>query len=269
MYPRVIVGVDGSRRAQQAVAVGAAAAAGFGCPVELVQVGDDALPVPDEDVPTAADRLGEVNRVVADDPAAGLIAHAEASRPAGLLCLSSRGRTAIGEVVLGSVTAAVLRRHRAPLLVAGPQLRAPTAPWRRMLVCLDGSENAAGIVPIVTAWARALDLDVRLVHVAYPLGGPYVGDVEVPDEDLAAAEQLRTVAAALAGEGIAVSWSVVEQLVVVDGIREQIERGAIDLVALASHGRTGLGRLVAGSVALDVVRHVTVPLLTVRPDNLR
>jgi len=261
VYARVIVGTDGSERARQAVPTAAYAAERFGCPVELVHVPADEDAV---DLDTTDMRL-----VPADDPASGLVALATQTDPPGLLCLSSRGRRALGEVVFGSITSQVVRTLHAPLLVVGPSLRQPPRPWQRMLVCLDGSANAATILPTVVAWARHLDLEVELVHVAYPLGDPQTGNFQVPDEERVAAEQLGAAATELESAGITVRRSVVEHTHTAEGIARQAERRLSGLIALATHGRTGLARLVAGSVALDVVRHASVPVLTLRPEQLR
>jgi nucleotide-binding universal stress UspA family protein len=260
VYARVIVGTDGSDRARQVQPIGAYAASAFGCPLELVHV-----PAADDPAELRTTRVRVLPR---SDPADGLVAYATATEPPGLLCLSSRGRSTVGEVVLGSVTSQVIRILHAPMLTTGPAVSEPTRPWQRLLVCLDGSANAASILPVATAWANHLDLEVQLLYVAYPLGDPRTGDFAVPDEDLAAAQQLTSAAEGLEAAGIAVRWSVREHTQVAAGIAEQAAHGLADLIALATHGRTGLARLVAGSVALDVIRHATVPVLTVRPEQL-
>ncbi len=261
VYARVLVGTDGSPRAQQAVPIATDAATAFGCPVECVHVRADEDPA-DLD-------LGDAQTLVADDPASGLVARATGTDPPGLLCLATRGRSALGEAVFGSVTSRVLRELRGPMLVVGPLVRRPARPWRRMLVCLDGSDTAAEILPVASAWARHLDLDLELLHVAYPLGDPRTGEFLIPEEEEAATEQLRAAAEELAEAGIRVRWSVVEHAHLAAGIATTAARGAWSLVALATHGRTGLARLIAGSVALDVVRRATVPVLTLRPEQLR
>ncbi len=261
MYARVIVGTDGSQRALRAVPVGTRVAAAFGCPLELVHV------------PAAEDRdgldTGGALVVPATDPAGALVALAAETDPSGLLCLSSRGRSALGEVVFGSVAARVLRTLHAPLLVTGPAFEAPHPRWRRLLVCLDGSDTSATILPVATAWAHRLDLEVRLLHVAYPYGEAPAGEFGLAEEERAAARQLEAAAAELASAGLTVHRSIEEHTQPAVGIAERASRGGADLIALATHGRTGLARLVAGSVALEVVRRVDVPVLTVRPEQLR
>lgn len=261
MYARVIVGTDGSQRSLRAVPVGSHVAASFGCPLELVHV-----PVAED---AESDDIAGARVVPGEDPAETLVRLAGETDPPGLVCLSSRGRSALGEVVFGSVTARVLRTLHAPLLVTGPSLEQPHPRWRRLLVCLDGSDTSASILPVVTAWARHLDLDVHLLHVGYPIGDGSEGDFEVPEEERIAARQLSAAAADLEAAGVTVERSVAEHPRVAAGIVERASRGRADLIALATHGRTGLARLVAGSVALEVVRRADVPVLTMRPEGLR
>jgi nucleotide-binding universal stress UspA family protein len=236
------------------------AAEAFACPLEPVHV-------PADEDPVGFDASG-LRVLPRSDVARGLVAFARATDPPGLLCLSTRGRGAVGELVFGSVTAEVIRSLRAPLLAVGPSIAPTPPPWRRLLVCLDGSDNAAAVLPIVSAWAQRLDLEVSLRYVAYPLGDPRSGDLEVPDEDEVAAAQLQQAAAGLRALGVTTEWAIVEHTDVARGVADEAARIHSGLLAIATHGRTGLARLVAGSVALAVVRHASVPVLTLRPAGL-
>ncbi len=261
MYARVVVGTDGSDRSLTARPAGEAAAAAFDCPLEL-------LHVPAAEDPPRLDTTGMTVRP-APDPAAGLIDHATETDPPGLLCLSTRGRGAVGELVFGSVTAQVIRTLHAPLLTIGPSVTPTRQPWKRMLVCLDGSATAASILPVVREWATELDLEVHLLHIAYPLGDPLTRDIQIPEETRIVTGQLRAAVQVLQDAGITAQWSVEEDTVVATGIVGQAAYRMADLIALATHGRTGLARILAGSVASETVRRATVPVLTLRPEGLR
>lgn len=261
MYSRVIVGDDGSPRTPRAVAAADVAVAAFGAELEVVHV-----PI-DDGAPLLID--SDVTVLPPDDAATRLIAHALESDPPGLLCLASRGRTAVGEALFGSVTATVIRDLPAPLLVVGPAVIDPSRGWRRLQVCLDGSDNAAGILPSVAAWASTLDLEVELVHVGYPLDGLRAGDRHLPPAEVEAAEQLQASISQLESAGVRAAGRTIEHEYAAEALAEQAVRGDADLIALATHGRTGLARLLMGSVALDLVRLASVPVLTLRPDPLR
>jgi len=260
VYTRIVVGTDGSARSLTAQPAGEAASAAFECPLEL-------LHVPAAEDPPQLDTTGITVRPAAN-PATGLIDLATETDPPGLLCLSTRGRGAVGDLVFGSVTAQVIRNLHAPLLIVGPSFASKERPWKRLVVCLDGSATAASILPVVRDWATKLHLEVHLLHVAYPLGDPRIGDMQVPEETRVATGQLRSSAQVLQDAGIAVEWSVEEYTVVAAGIIEQAATRSADLIALATHGRTGLARIIAGNVAMETVRRATVPVLTLRPEDL-
>jgi len=261
MYSRIIVGDDGSLRTPRAVAVADVAVAAFGAELEVVHVpSEHGLPLPID---------SDVTVLPADDAATRLVAHTLASDPPGLLCLASRGQSAVGEALFGSVTAQVVRDLRAPLVVVGPAVLDPSRSWRRIQVCLDGSTNAAGILPSVTTWASTLDLEVELVYAAYPLNGLRSDDRRVPPEDVEAAEQLEAGVRQLEAAGVRVSARTIEHADSAQALIDRVVTGNADLLALATHGRTGLSRLLMGSVALDLVRRSTVPVLTLRPERLR
>jgi nucleotide-binding universal stress UspA family protein len=96
-----------------------------------------------------------------------------------------------------------------------------------------------------------------------------VRSLRIPDEEEAATDQLIVVADSLRAEGIATTWEVEEDTYAASGIVAKLRHRAFDLVALATHGRTGLSRLLAGSVATDVVRRAPAPVLLLRPEHLR
>jgi nucleotide-binding universal stress UspA family protein len=179
VYARVLVAYDGSLRSRTALPTAELAAGAFGCPVQLVHI-------PAAEDPPAFPQETGVLVVNADAPATGLIEQVRATDPLGLLWMSTRGRGPIGELVFGSVAAQVVRNLQAPLLVVGPNVPSALATaWRRMLVCLDGSDTAAAIVPVVRDWALALRLQVHLLHIAYPLGDPRQGELRIPEEEQA------------------------------------------------------------------------------------
>jgi nucleotide-binding universal stress UspA family protein len=260
-FGRVIVGDDGSLRTPRAVAVADVAVAAFDAELEVVHVpSEGGLPLPIDD---------DVTVLPPDDAASSLVTHTLASDPPGLLCLASRGQSAVGEALFGSVTGRVIRDLPVPLLVAGPSVVDPSRSWRRMQVCLDGSENAAEILSSVADWASTLDLDVELVHVAHPRDALSGRDLQLPPVEVEAAEQLQDGIRRLEAAGVRATGRTVEHTHAAEALAEQAVAGDADLIALATHGRTGLARLLMGSVALDLIRLASVPVLTLRPDRLR
>jgi nucleotide-binding universal stress UspA family protein len=263
VYSRLVLAVDGSERAWRAEQVAAVAAAGFAAPVEAVEI------VPDPGATgSSLDPAHPVHRRVADDVVAGLIAEVRATQPPGLLCLAARGRTPAGEALLGSVSAGVVRRLQAPLLLAGPGL-GPVAPqWRRVVVGLDGSTVAEQILPTLTAWARQLSLAVTVVHVAYPLADPRETDGRIDEQERQAVASVRSVTDALRGDGVDASASLIDGTSAAAGLLRRAEEVGADLIALATHGRSAVARALTGSVTATVLRRSPLPLLLERPAGL-
>lgn len=265
VYDRIIVPIDGALRALAPLPHAETLSHSWGCPLEVVHV---AIP---DDPPAEAEPDGhDVRRIHSQDPAGALREEALSTDPPSLLCMASRGRTAVGELLFGTVTGQIIRTLHRPLVVTGPELLARRTPAdiRRLLVCLDGSTTSAAILPVARSWASELDLEVVLLHVAYPAGDPTAGQVSVPEEVRVVTGELKRTAAELADAGIDVRWQVVEDSAPATGIVRQAAHRTADLIVMATHGRTGLARVLAGSVATEVIRHAPVPVLTVRPERL-
>jgi nucleotide-binding universal stress UspA family protein len=158
--------------------------------------------------------------------------------------------------------------------------------YKRILLTHDGSDVADAAVPHAVAIAtatgaaitvlRVIDSVAHIVAQATPAGfEPTAGatTVEIAEEAVAAEraaaqQQLGTVAERLRGEGVAeVSVEIIEGIAG-DSIVEAAERLGADLVVMATHGRGGLGRVLLGSVADHVVRHIGhAAVLLVRPPH--
>ena len=146
--------------------------------------------------------------------------------------------------------------------------------YERILVPLDGSELSEAILPFVERMAGPLDsevilLTVVLLPVAATVG---VGGMLSPDE-LASREgealrQLSPVKARLETKGVRVR-TVVTVGEAADGICRVAVQEAADLIAMSTHGRGGVGRLLFGSVALGVLRQSALPVLMIRAAALR
>jgi nucleotide-binding universal stress UspA family protein len=265
VYDRITVPIDGTERALAPLSHAGMLAHAWGCPLEVVHV-----TTPDEP-PAQATPVGhEVVRIDGQDAAAALRERVLSTDPPGLLCMASRGRTAVGEMLFGTVTGRIIRTLHRSLVVTGPELVAPSAPHdvRRLLVCLDGSTTSAAILPAARTWASELGLEVVLLHVAYPPGDPVTRQVTVPEETRVVTAELQRTAGDLEAAGIRTRWEVVEDTAPATGIVRQAAHRGADLIALATHGRTALARVLAGSVATEVIRHAPVPVLTVRPEHL-
>jgi nucleotide-binding universal stress UspA family protein len=263
VYARIVTPVAGLDAAPGAVPTARILGEAWGCAVDVVHVVMPGSPRPGGDVADLA-----VHHLHGDDVAAALVAEAS-RRPPALLCMAPRSRPAPVELLFGAVSRDVLRSLGAPLVLVGPSaLGAAPARLRRLLLCLDGSSTAETIVPTVREWAHALAAEVHVLHVAPPLPGPREGDFDVPEATRHATARVEAVTAELCGAGIHARARVVEGADVPGIIAEEAAWLQADLIAMATHGRDALDRMLVGSVTDGVVRRSPLPVLTYRPEAL-
>ena len=146
--------------------------------------------------------------------------------------------------------------------------------YNTILVPLDGSKRAEAILPHVEDLAQRYDATVVLFQVVEEV--PTAASLDWADVDLFRQELDRRTEVAnayltgvqqrLDEEGIDARIVVVEGRVV-NGIIRAAEHEGADLIAIASHGRSGLRRVFYGSVAAGVLHRVDRPLLLVRSDG--
>ena len=141
--------------------------------------------------------------------------------------------------------------------------------YRRALVPLDGSMVAETVLPFIIEIAGPLDMEVVLLRVVQPV--PPVAlegtrHVIVEDEEsrrIDAVEYLAPLAVELRNRGVRVETRV-RRGQPADEIVGAIRDEGADLVAMSTHGRSGLGRLVFGSVAEAVLRRAAIPVFLMR-----
>ena len=141
--------------------------------------------------------------------------------------------------------------------------------YKRALVPLDGSSVAEAIIPFILDIAGPLDMEVDLLRVVEPLAPMVIeGSRHVDVEDIEARrtdaeEYLAPIAVELRNKGVKVESRVRRGNPAEEIVAAARETGA-DLIAMSTHGRGGLGRLVFGSVAQAVLRHVDMPVFLMR-----
>lgn len=148
--------------------------------------------------------------------------------------------------------------------------------FNKILVCLDGSALSEQILPFAAAQAEHFASEMVLLQVI-GLGGaisaPGIEAVpiavpldQIPQEEASAREYLEVVAKPLRQKGLNV-----ETMTLIGSPGECVvkysEENGFDLVALATHGRSGLGRLVFGSVADHIIRKSRRPILLIKPQD--
>ena len=144
--------------------------------------------------------------------------------------------------------------------------------YKRVLVPLDGSLVAEGIIPFIMEIAGPLDMQVVLLRVLVPVPPMAVeGTRHVVIEDFAkhraeADEYLAAMAGELRAKGVRVTTDVRRGEPVAE-ILAGARKAEADLIAMTTHGRSGLGRLLFGSVAEAVLRQAEMPVFLMRLAN--
>lgn len=185
---------------------------------------------------------------------------------ASLLAMSTHGRTGASRLMRGSVAERILRKCPIPLLLCNPHAidkELEGDQFQRILVPLDGSSLANEILPLVEELALAYGSHVTLLRVQ-PLiyttvpSPMFTGELWNEEATRKTLEKQRE---DLAKAGIDVEIRAtygVESTEILDAAKEA------NLVAMTTHGRSGISRWWFGSVAESVVRHCPCPLLVLR-----
>ena len=143
--------------------------------------------------------------------------------------------------------------------------------FNHILVPIDGSETSMLAVSKASGLALAFGSRITLIHVVdnYPFIGVGADYALGQNEYLAAATSSANAAlargvAALAAEGLHSDQRVIDGHVVHEGIVDTAIAIAADLIVMGSHGRSGIEKLLLGSVTQRVLQDATMPVLVVK-----
>lgn len=286
MFKRVLVALDGSPLAEHALGHARRFSRLLGAPIELVTcLSVGASPLRDELQRLAdgylqgvcgtlrADGFDASTRLVSGDAAAAIAEEAD-REPGTLLAMCTHGRGGAMRWAVGTVTDRVLRSARCATLIARPADAPPTAEpaLGALIVALDGSALAEQSLEITARLARSSRATVHLlrivpadaeVHLAHPgFAGAWRDEAEY---DAARCEEyLQQIAARLRGQGLSDVFCALRHGAPADGIVACAQQTPDSLVVMTSHGRSGIGRWLLGSVAERVARNSPRPVLLLR-----
>ncbi len=303
MYRTLLVPLDGSPFSAKALPVAAAIAKRSGAAVHVVTVldpsayvpfvpGEVLVPVMDTDALAArrdadsaairsvaeqltADGISASGQLLEGTVVEALSEHA-VSIGADLVIMTTHGRSGLERLWLGSVATSFLQRAPCPVYLVRPtgdSAEAPAVSTGRVLVSLDGSAFGDAIIPYAKRFAEAMGASIELFTVAIPHAipmAPFGTDSLLADEgDLTrqeheAQQRLRELAATMP-EGTSVEVST--DMTAASAIIERAESIGASVIAMATHGRTGLARLVLGSCADAVLRGAPQAMLLYRPTD--
>jgi len=286
MYNKILVPLDGSKLAEQVLPYVQLLGGACGANITLLRVTDPDARLPFTVRQSASDYLkytaASVKPLAVESlekigkPAEVIVDVAKGDADC-LIAMATHGMTGLRRWFLGSVASKVVQTAVNPILLirATPEpASAEPVALKRVIVPLDGSGLAEFILPYVRVLARALKLDLQLMRTyglppdAYVVAdgviaqGPAQYRKELHEES---EKYLDGKVAGLRADGFAnVTATVIEG----DAANELVDLAANSpqsLIAMSTHGRSGLGRWALGSVAEKVVQHSRAPVLLIRP----
>lgn len=306
MFRQLLVPLDGSSLAEEALGTAAVIARAANSPIDLATVLEPLAFGGFDDAPwstaewvarqhyveatarelSAGASVNATGTVLRGSPAEKL---SERARTIGadLIVMTSHGRTGISRAWLGSVADTMIRRSEAPVLVLRPEAH-PMHPsllhrsFAHVLVPLDGSALATDILPAAIALATTTKARMTLLRIVSPLPlisayettlplgyAPFIRDQEATAKYAATVrKELESTAAHLSETtGLAVDAKVVIDDKAAQAIVDFTRATAADLVAMSTHGR-GASRVLIGSVSDKVLRSCNVSVLMHRPAAL-
>ena len=265
MLQTVYVPLDGSERAESALTPAVALAECAGAELVLLSAAwpDASADTVNNYLSARAAFLGRPARaslVLDRDPADTI--RMVAAEAGSLVCMATRGRGAIREALLGSVGEEVVRTSVAPVLLVGPGVPADWELGEHPLVLagLDGSEPSRAAAQAAGDLATSLGARVRVVEVLRPSDVVAVGTVPGGDPEV-----LEAVVETLTHRGVAADYELVDGYDAADTLAKMAATQHAAVIAVASHGRTGVSRAALGSVSMRTVRHAPCPILVSGP----
>lgn len=287
MYNKILVPLDGSKLAEGVLSYAALLARALQLPVDLIHVSDPETVAPSLHPTRAADYLNQVAASylgrstvscgVKSGAAAAVILDTASENAGILIAMATHGQTGGRRWLLGRVAQKVLQASKNPLLLIRPQDGAPLNSDVRLgtiIVPLDGSRLAEQIFPHVLHFATKLELQVILIRTySLPTAGYFLAaHVSPPDmADLRAkteketGDYLQARVKELTTGGVEKITCIVAEGRGPEEIIELARKTSGSLVAMSTHGRSGMGRWVLGSVTDRVVSNCGDPVLVIRP----
>jgi len=303
MYRSILVPLDGSQFAEHALPRALMIAQSSAATVHLVQVHVPNTPGYALDIPPIFDDTldrpsrkneraylaGLVQRITARwnvpvtqtllDGSTVATLHDHALKiAADLIVMTTHGHNPLARLWLGSVADALVRQAPAPVLLMRPYEEASDflhldreQPFKRVLIPLDGSRLAEAALDHAVALTNGMDVEYTLLQAIEPILITYLplaSGSEVDDQSFElwraeAHDNLERMA-----KRMPATRPVRTQVVTATpaaAILSYVRQHGIDLIAMATHGRSGISRILLGSVADKVVRGTHIPILLHRP----
>jgi len=292
MYERIMIPLDGSDAAEMALPYAEEIAAKSGAELLLVSVTEPSLDEKDHLYQSYLERVeGRVlselegwgisgkptvrSHVLVGSPASEIIGYAD-EKDVSLIVMASRGRSRKGPWHIGNIASKVLRATDRPVLLVRTPVHDMALSQHRLvkkiLVPLDGSDVGEAALPWAVELAQQLEAGLILYQVVKHVmvlateGAAMSSEMYEEEEKFrraAAKAYLEDIGKSALEKGLSVSHALGSGPPA-DQIIDYAEANEIDLIAMSTHGRSGISRWVFGSVTDKVLHSGNTAVLTVR-----
>ena len=217
-------------------------------------------------------------RVLKGSPADEILHYAEEAKT-DLIVMASRGSTSHGPWLLGSIAHRVTVASTKPVLIvkkpATPEAIEQRKIFKNIMVPLDGSAAGEAALPFAEELALSLGSELILFHaiqpatswVGYGMGASYAAIEEPENVRAVASSYLESVRVRLVKKGLPVK-AVLQDGAPVELIMAYAKAEAVDVIAISTHGRSGISRWVFGSVTEKVLQYADSAILVVRTSKV-
>lgn len=292
MYEKILVPLDGSKLAEVVLPYAEELAGRLGSAITLTHVAEKAEDEyqhmhqsymknmvdttkrnAEKYLQKPAEKAVKIQPVIlTGDPAEEIVDYAE-KEDVGLILMSTHGRSGISRWAMGSVANKVLRAANRPVVLIkaenyNPDVRRERGVLDVALVSLDGSKESEAVLPYIEELASRLQAEIFLLYVFEPV---YLTETATLVQQLEAdrkssLDYVNRITAQLKQKGLSVKSEMKEkrQLTVAEEIIKTSDEINADLIAMSTHGRSGVGRWAFGSVADRILHTSNVPILLVK-----
>jgi len=222
---------------------------------------------------------GDISHAVLNGHTIEMLQSEADAKSVDVVVMASHGRGPLSRMWLGSIADGFVRHTDRPVVIVRPYEDAEPVTsfghsFKTLMIPLDGSDLSERALGHATEFGELFDSAYHLTRiVSYPvdIASPYlphtaqVNQQVMEDAKKGAAEYLENHAANMRGRGLRVTTSVAVDAQAGNGILAEAEAVGADMVAMSTHGRTGISRAVLGSAADKVLRGVHTPVLLYKP----
>jgi len=264
MFDEILACLDGSSLAQEILPLAHGIAAATSATLTLIRVVADAdeLAAEESELSQCARRYcADVRFLLSADPAAAIVGELE-SKPNAIAAMTTHGRTALSEAILGSVALRVIHGSSRPVILYRALSGDGEAPKKikTLVLALDGSEFSERMIPFAAEMAKALAARLVLVQ-ALPPQPSIPGLAGQGKSDTLESSYLHGIARKIKRKhGIDCEWEVLHGDPA-DALCRYLKGMPETMLAITSHARAGLRRALLGGVAAACLRRAGVPVL--------